>query len=693
MKTFVNNCAAAIGVLLLFVSFGLSAQQDVPFDRSHFPDQREDLRQAQRAIKEGDRILADGIEAYYNEAIPFFEEAYAFNGNNAMLNFKLGVCYLHSQNKRRCLPYFEKAYLLDPQVDLDLNYYLGRGHHLNMNWDKAVDHYQQHADFLRKEGLHDERAEVARYIEECGYGKELMKNPERVWIDNLGPAINSEYHDYGLVINADESRMMFTSRRPGTTGGAIDPDLNDYFEDVYISQRVGDHWGQAANMGEGFNTDTHDASVSMSADGQTMFIFRYSPKAQGEIFVSQLQDDGYWSVPEALSSPVNSQAHESSASLSPDNRTLYFVSDREGGFGGRDIYYSQWNEKRKRWGEAVNIGPTINSRYDEEGVFIHPDGKTLYFSSGGHQSMGGVDIMYSTLNNGVWSTPRNIGYPINTPDHDVFFVPAANTRYAYYTSVREEGYGGRDIYLITFLGEPKPPVLNAEAQLIASHSQPIAEKVVEPEVEIRTSEMAILKGVITDEATGKPVKASIDLIDNATAELMAGFSSESVSGKYLVTLPSGKNYGIAINADGYLFHSENFNIPADALFKTYVKNIQLKRIEIGKSVVLRNIFFDTNKFDLRQESKSELERLKSILVDNPQVRMEISGHTDSDGSAQLNQMLSENRAKAVVDYLIENGIESSRLTYAGYGAAQPVASNDTAEGKQENRRTEFKIIE
>lgn len=692
MKTFASKFIGLVAVGCL-IAQGLFAQRSVPFDKSHFPDRRDDLKVAQKAVKDGDNIMAQGNEHYFTDAIPFYELAHDFNPENAELNFRLGVCYLFSLKKKRCLRYFEKARQLDPGVDEYLNFYLARGYHLNAQWDEAIDHYKLHRDFLRSNGLHDEREAVIRYIEQCGNGKELVKNPERVWIDNMGPNVNSEYHDYALVINADETRLMFTSRRPSTTGGKVDPDLNDYFEDVYIAQRFGEGWSPAENMGGDFNTETHDASVSMSADGQTMFIFRFSPRSKGDIFVSHLQDDGYWSNPENLGKPINTEYHESSASLSSDNRTLYFVSDREGGFGGRDIYRCQWDDRKQKWGDAQNLGPTINTKYDEEGVFIHPDGRTLYFSSEGHNSMGGVDVMYSTWSNESWSAPRNIGYPINTPDNDVFFVPAANTRFAYFTSVRDEGFGGRDNYLITFLGEPKQPVLNAEDNLIASLSAPIQEKVVEPEVEIKTSAMAILKGLVLDEITSDPVKARIELTDNNTSELVASFGSEAKDGKYLVTLPSGKNYGIAIKADGYLFHSENFNIPADATYKSYVKNIMLKRIEVGKSVVLRNIFFDTNKYELRPESKAELERLQNILVENPQIRMEISGHTDSDGSAELNQKLSENRAKSVVDHLVKNGIDRSRLSYMGYGAEHPVASNQTAEGKQENRRTEFKIID
>ncbi len=693
MKWFANSWVLTALWVVLATSW-VAGQQDVPFERSAFPDQRDGLRDARKALQEGDRILSTGNEHLLRDAIPYFEAAYDFNPNNSEVNFKLGLCYLHSFTKPRALRYFKKAFELNPNVHEQVHYYLARAYHLNFDWDKAIEHYKLHRNILVSKGQQEEREIVNRHIEECSNGRELMKNPQRVWIDNMGPNINSEYHDYALVINADETRLMFTSRRPGTTGGKIDPDHNDYFEDVYISQFIEGQWTPARNLGDDFNTDTHDASVSMSADGQTIFIFRFNRRTQGDIYVSTLRDDGYWTKPDKLGKPINSDAHESSASLAPDNRTLYFVSDRDGGRGGRDIYVTRWDERRQRWGDAENLGPTINTPYDEEGVFIHPDGRTLYFSSEGHNSMGGMDVMYSTLReDGTWTVPKNMGFPINTPDHDIFFVPAANSRFAYFTSVREEGFGGRDNYRITFLGEPKKPVLNAEDNLIASLSMPIAETVVEAAVEIKTNSLAMLRGLVLDDDSGQPVKATIELTDNKTGEVVAAFSSEGSDGKYLVTLPSGVNYGIAIEAEGYLFHSENFNIPADAQFKSYKKDIRLKKIEVGKAVVLRNIFFDTNKFELRPESKYELERLEAILVENPQIRMEISGHTDSDGSAQHNQKLSENRAKAVVDFLIARGVDKSRLVYAGYGQDQPIASNDTAEGKQQNRRTEFKIIE
>jgi len=679
-------------ILAFLFCLTLNAQVNKEFDKNNFAD-KEGLKVAKNAIKTGDDIMSRGDETMYNQAIPHYEVAQKFNPDNALLNFKLGMCYLESLTKPKCLEYFQRSHQLDPAVHDMIQYYLGRGYHLNADWDKATEAYRAYLDKMGAKVLADERNQIVKRIEECKNGKELSKNPVRVWIDNLGENINSKFHDYALVINADESRLFFTSRKPGTTGGGIDPDINDYFEDVYISQFQNGQWTKAENLGSGFNTESHDASINMSADGQTMIIFRWTKKTGGDIFISKLQDDGKWSAPARLDKPINTEFHESSASLSPDNRVLYFVSNRDGGLGGRDIYTSRWDDKKKRWGDAVNIGPTINTQYDEEGVFMHPDGKTLYFSSSGHNTMGGMDIFSSTLKDGKWTTPINLGFPINTPEHDVFFVQPANARFGYYTSAREDGFGGRDNYRITFLGPPKKPVLNAEDNLIASLSKPMTESVVEGAVEMKMSEMAVLKGLITDAKTGKPVKANIQLIDNSTSQSVADFASEALTGKYLVTLPSGKNYGISIQADGYLFHSENFNIPADASFKTYVKNIQLKRIEKGQSIVLRNIFFDTNKYDLKQESTAELDLVVKIMMELDDINVEISGHTDSDGSAQLNQKLSENRAKSVVDYLISKGIEASRLKYVGYGKDQPIASNDTKEGKQENRRTEFKIVE
>jgi outer membrane protein OmpA-like peptidoglycan-associated protein/YHS domain-containing protein len=421
-----------------------------------------------------------------------------------------------------------------------------------------------------------------------------------------------------------------------------------------------------------------------------MFTYR-DDKGYGNIYQSNLTGDK-WTEPEKMSRAINSSEHESSASISYEGKTLYFVSDRkEGSYGGRDIYYVNKNENNK-WEQPYNMGTTINTQYNEEGVFIVPDGKTLYFSSEGHSSMGGFDIFKCELKNGIWTEPENLGYPINTPDDDVFFVISASGKHGYYASVKIDGFGEKDIYLISFLGPEKPVQLSNEDNLLASVEAPVSEVYIAPAVEINANAVTLLKGVISDAITQKALEAEIVLIDNTLNAEIATFKSNSKSGKYLVTLPSGKNYGIAVKAEGYLFHSENFDIPLSASYQEVVKDVQLKNVQVGQKIVLRNIFFDFDKATLRPESTNELERLTKLLNDVPTLKIEISGHTDNKGSAQYNQTLSESRSKSVVEYLIGKGIAKERLEYKGYGLTQPIAGNETDEGRQLNRRTEFKIL-
>ncbi|MBL4753510.1 MAG: OmpA family protein, partial [Flavobacteriales bacterium] len=371
----------------------------------------------------------------------------------------------------------------------------------------------------------------------------------------------------------------------------------------------------------------------------------------------------------------------------------------EGGLGGRDMYKATLDNpdakigNKKRWGSPFNMSTVLNTKYNEEGVFMHPDGKTLYFSSKGHEGMGGYDIFKAIKDdNGVWGKPVNLGYPINTPDDDVFFVISASGKHGYYSSIKNDGMGEKDIYKVTFLGPEKQPVLNNEDNLLASLANPVSETVIEKVVEIRTVSLTILKGTITDALTTNAVEATIELIDNEKNKIIATFKSNAKSGKYLVSLPAGKNYGLAVKAEDYLFHSENFDIPKAAGYSEVIKDIELKKVAVGSKIVLKNIFFDFDKATLRSESASELERLAKLLTDVPTLKIEISGHTDSKGSDTYNQKLSERRAKAVVDHLVKAGIGSGRLTFRGAGEAEPVATNDTEAGMQENRRTEFKVL-
>ena len=685
MNKFVNIILIFI---ICFITINIQAQ-NIEFDKNNFPNDKEGLKQAKKDLKTGDEYYELGV-ATYAYALEHFLYANRFNSNNSLLNYKIGKCYLQSSNKTKSINYFNKSLTLNPNISRDINFLLGQAFHYNYEFDKAISKYKEFKQSLSPSELAKSGKEIEKKIKECNTGKELVKNPTRVFIDNIGNTVNSTDRDYSPIINADESVMFFTSRRNNTTGGKKDEGDGLYLEDIYITHKLSNgSWSQPENPGKPLNSDNHDAIVGLSADGQRLFI--YKGDKGGDIYECELKGDE-WSKPSKLDKTINTIYHESSASFSFDLRTIYFVSNREGGYGNHDIFVSSLNEKGK-WEEAVNLGAEINTPFDEGGIFMHPDGKTFYFSSTGHKTMGGFDIFKTVFENGKWSEPENVGYPINTTGDDLFFTVSANGKHGYYSSAKKGGIGLYDIYKVTFLGPEKPVINNNEDNLLAIITEPVSEIVIEKVVNIQTTQLTILKGTITDEFTGEPIFAKIELTDNETGKILADFESNSKTGKYLVSLPSGKNYGIAVKAEGCLFHSENINIAkATTAYQEIIKDIKLKRIEVGSKVVLKNIFFDTGKSILRKESTTELSRLLSLMNEVITLKIEISGHTDNIGSAKYNQGLSERRAKAVVDYLIKNGIAAERLEFKGYGFDQPIAKNDTEEGRQQNRRTEFKVI-
>lgn len=644
-------------LLFILISNLLPANaQDVPFNLDNFPGKNVELQNALLNIEKGDAVYYQQ-PPLYQLAILDYIKAQLFNGESAELNYKLGVCYLNSNDKYKAFEYIKKAWSLNPTVDPMIHYYLGRCHQLNLEWDNAIDEYNQFLVGMQSE---EKRKAAYKRIEECTNGKELMKKPLHVKIENLGTIINTPFPEYTPLISADESVLFFTSRREDTFGGEVDPDQQQYFEDIYKSSKVGGKWVKAKNLGPPVNTKSHDAGAGLSLDGHTMFVFK-GDKNSGDILVSKLVN-GVWIKPEDAGRNINTKFHESSACLSPDGNTLYFVSDKPGGHGGRDIYKSRWDDHNKIWLKAENLGDSINTSYDEEGVFMHPDGRTLYFSSQAHTCMGGYDIFYSSYINNAWSAPVNIGYPVNTADDDVFFEVSADNKHGYYASVRKEGYGEKDIYLVTFLKDEKP-----------------------------LSKMSILKGVIRNAVTREPLAANIELIDLEKSEHIGNFTTDSKTGQYLISLPAGRNYGAVAYSEGFLFESDHFNIADTSSYSEINMDIEMKPMTEGNNIVLTNIFFDSDKFDLKNESKDILDRVIKLMRDFPAWKVEISGHTDNIGSVEYNQRLSESRAKSVVDYLITEGISKDRLTYVGYGESRPFTSNETNDGKQKNRRIEFKI--
>ncbi|RYY21255.1 MAG: hypothetical protein EOO36_01265 [Cytophagaceae bacterium] len=719
MYFFIRSVSLVTGFILLGSSWAHA--QSIPFTKENFNIDKDGLKLAQHELALGDHeFLAD--PARFGAALPHYLRAQKFNPNNASLNAKIGECYLHSSTKQAALEYLQKSQQLDTAAEPRLHYLLARALHLAGQWEAAIREYEL-ARPVAAEATSDDVAvttdDLARQVRECHRGQQMQAHPVRVQVDNAGPAINSAMSDYAPLISADESVLLLTSRRMGSTGGQLDSEGDGMLEDIYQSDWTGTAWGPARNLGAPVNTAHHDATVGLSADGQRLLV--YLEDNEGDIFESNLLGNT-WSKPKSLGGRLNTRFKESSACYSPDGKYVYFVSDRpDGNRGGRDIYRLELDARTP----AENLGPVINSPYDEEGVFMHPDGKTLYFSSRGHDSMGGYDIFKSTLSNkGQWSEPENLGWPINTPDDDVYFVLSASGQHGYYSSDQAGGLGGKDVYRVTFLGpEPvlartaAPPKRLAPAKKASSKAlapgpatkvlvtkpkmAPVAATPTQPapvvapataSIAAAATRVTILKGSIVDAASKQPLAATIEVFDNQKNEVVGVFQANAATGRYLISLPSGVNYGVAVRPRGYLLHSDNYNLPAEAAFAEIQQNVELARPQPGTTVELRNIFFDTGKATLRPESAAELVRLTQLLTEQPALRLELSGQTNGPADAATSPDLGQQRAEAVLAYLTSHGIARSRLSTAS-PAGQPLASAAGASPSQPvSRPTGFKVV-
>ena len=685
-----------IALPIVLFGFSVLSQEDVPFDKKAFPDdQKEAFKEAAGHLKDGDKYY-ESEPAVYSEALTHYLKANDFNPDNAVLNYRMGRCYLKTVMKTKCVSYLEKAYQINPLVAHDVLYLIARGYQLKLESEKAIELYEEYKGSLSPDELKNERDRIDKKIAECKVAIKMVNDPVRIFSDNLGPAINTEYLEYGPYINADETLLMFTSARESTTGGKIDPNYLKYYEDIYISEWIDGKWTRAENPGKPLNRDNNDAIVGVSPDGKHALIFMGENNG-GDLYECRIID-GEWRNPRRLPNEINTKYHESAASFSPDMDGLYFVSDKPGGFGGKDIYYTELRIKGNRekldYNDAVNLGAVINTPEDENGVFMGADGETLYFSSKGHETMGGYDIFKSTRENGKWSKPENMGYPINTPDNDYFFSISSDGKHAYYSSFDPAGYGNLDLYMITLLGPEKPLEFIEDYDLIAHKTVKIKErKMIAEKVEIQESQITIIRGRVLDALTLEPLGGvPVEIYDNLLGMMIYSFESKSQTGEYMVSVPSGKNYGFSARARDYMFHSENLIIPPAITVQEINLDIRLHKVKVGSRIILKNIFFDFNKATIRSESTAELNRLVKMLNDVPSMTIEISGHTDNVGSVDYNKKLSGDRARSVVNYLINKGIKKERLSAAGYGESQPLESNDTEKGRQMNRRTEFKVL-
>jgi outer membrane protein OmpA-like peptidoglycan-associated protein len=597
----------------------------------------------------------------YLLALPIYEKLDSLVPNQGKFIYRTGVCYFNSDHKKECLPYFLRCQELKyPQADLD--FYIASGYHLNHDFDLAIKFYTS----LKNSSAEKDsaRTEIERLIGMCETGKELVADSLDLIIDNIGEPVNSIYPDYGPVVSADEKVLIFTSRRPNTTGGQSDINDGMFNEDIYISNKDSSgKWGNPEIMGSGINTQFHDACVGISSDGRELFIYRSGGvrKNLGDIYASKL-GGSIWSAPQRLGGHINSPSWEPSATTTSDEKTIIFASDRPGGYGGTDLYIVK-EEANGQWSEPKNMGPVINTRYDEDAPFIYSDNKTLFFSSRGHKTMGGFDIFKASFdtNKNEYLDPVNVGYPINTADDDVYFVWDGNGETGYFSSWRNDTYGEKDIYLIH---KPKENL-----------------------------NKLVLKGKIADKDGKTPLASVIYLVNPENNDTLGVYNSDPVTGKYSIKLEHGKKYSLIVQSKGFGYQQNFISVPDDKTVFSIKNDYHLEPFKIGSGIVLNNIFFDFDKATLRMESQRELEVLYNFLKDHPQLKVEIGGFTDNVGPDTYNQKLSKKRAVAIVKNLIGKGIDKNRIIAKGYGETNPIASNDSPEGRQLNRRTELKLLD
>ncbi|MEQ8361029.1 MAG: OmpA family protein [Cytophagales bacterium] len=642
---------------------------------------------AAKFVRQADLVMES--TAAKEVAKELYIQAARIDPNNVDANFKAGKMYLETINKDRAATYFIKVLNLNPDYKFSLNYLIGRSYHFGLDFDEAIKYYQKYEEKLTENPTYSgsdkiDSEEVKNRILECYNGKEFVSNPQNYSIRNMGAQINSVYDDYAPVINRENSFMIFTTRRKdGNLSKDVDID-NEFFEDIFYSNFDDGKWTQAKNIGTPINTVFHNSNLSLSADGNILFL--YTDENNGDIMVSNKADDGTWSEPKSIGPNINSLGFkESSVCLSPDGSTLYFSSNRPGGYGGSDIYYSE-KDKKGAWKKAKNLGSVINTKYDDDGPFVDFSGDYLYFSSKGHKGMGGYDIFKSEylIEEESWGDPVNMGYPINTSDNDIYFVSSNDGEIAYYATVRGGGYGLSDIYSIKEgqfeIPEESDSVSKDTASSVAQKAAPEKKNV-------------ILNLRIKDQS-GDLMNAKVSLINVDNQVVAAQRKMDDGVYKFKVENPDNSTYRLSVEKDGFAFINEDiiFDGSEDEITQKD-KEIVLSPLSVGTTKVLRNIYFDFDKSKIKPSSFDELSKVENMLARNPSLEIELGGHTDNIGKKEFNKRLSKARVDAVKKYLVNKGVDPRRITTVGYGESQPLATNDDEkEGRELNRRVEFKVL-
>jgi len=588
-------------------------------------------------------------EHSYPEAIAFLKKAISADDNFVEAHALLGNTLHLTKNNKGSIDEFKKVIALNPNFSRAIYAKIADMEISEARYQEAMAHLQK---FLALPDNADAERQYARkMLKDCIFALDAMQHPVPFKPINMGPGINTSADEYSPVSTADDKTIIYT-RQIGQN------------EDFYQAGKVNDQWQKSAYLSDRINTPNYnEGSESVSQDGKFLFFTgcnRPDGKGRCDIYVATKKGDD-WGKPFSLSPPVNTSGWESQPSISADGRTLYFVSNRKGGYGGYDIWKSNLTDKG--WSEPENLGPNVNTAYNEQSPFIHPDDSTLYFCSNGWPGMGNQDLFVSRLaKDGKWQVAKNLGYPINTNGDESGLSLNAGGNYAFFSSNKLDGYGGFDIY--TF----------------------------EMPQDLRPHMVTYVKGFVNDAKTRQPLEAAVEIIALENNHPVYQDFSGADKGDFLATITDGKNYGLNISRPGYLFYSENFSLVGHTSSNPFFITALLEPIDVGNKVILKNIFFDTNQYQLQSESRAELQKLIEFLNLNPTVKIEVSGHTDNVGNDDLNQTLSENRAKSVYNFLLSGKIDPSRMVYKGYGKTQPIAPNDSDDNRAKNRRTEFKII-
>ena len=511
-------------------------------------------------------------------------------------------------------------------------------------------------NFQSTPNLHESSLRAADYRIKCyqfaiGYASRKNNATYKFEPQNMGDSINSSVSEYFPSISLDGKHLVFTRRVHGTN------------EDFYESDLLVNGWSKARPLAGNINSNNNEGALNISQDGQWLIFTGCNfPNGFGscDLFISFLTPEG-WSSPENLGPNFNTEFWESGPSLSPDKRDLYFTSNRPGGYGGNDIYVCHRAENG-RWSVPENLGPDINTAGDESAPFIHADNSSLYFTSNTLPGYGGTDLfVVRKTANGAWGIPENLGYPINTIENEGSMVVAADGKTAYYASDRADTRGQLDLYSFELRSDVRP------------------------------AKTIWVRGRVYDKKSGRGLPSSVELGDLKNKRLISKLQTDE-TGNYLTTLPVGNDYAFNVNRKGYLFFSENFMLSTPSGDSVYRLDIPLQPIEANASIVLKNIFFDVNQYELKAASQIELDDVIKLLKENPLVYIQINGHTDNAGKPADNLILSQNRAKAVVSYLKSKGIDPRRLSFKGFGDTQPVSANTTDAGRAQNRRTELKVV-